>query len=310
VVKKDLLSIYDLSAGEIKAIVKKAIVIKNKNTRSDALGGKTLGILLEKPSTRTAVSFAVAAQALGCAVIFLNAQEMQLLRGESIADTAKVLSFYLSALVIRTQEHCRCEEFAKNAQIPVINGLTDFEHPCQILADIMTIIELVKIKTFEALRKLKIVYVGCANNVSNSLLGCAAILGLDLTLVSPKYQKTDEDALRKALAYALSTGAEIKITSDVDATSRADVIYTDAWTSMGQTPDKKKNRDLQPYQVNEEMLKKASATCAVLHCMPIVRGEEITPEVADRCQDSILAAARNRMYLIKKADYLNATCAV
>jgi ornithine carbamoyltransferase len=298
--KKDLLSIYDLSAKEIKAILSKAIELKSKKKYLDVFKGKTLGLLLEKPSTRTMVSFSVAMAQLGGAPIFLNVEKMQRSRGESIHDTSLVLSRFLDALMIRAFKHADVEEFAKYSTVPVINGLTDYEHPCQILADIMTIMEFHKVKTVEALKKIKIIFTGDSNNIVNSLLAIAAVLGLDLTIISPKEYSTKKEVLSKALEYTPSTGAEIKITSDINAAKNADVIYTDVWTSMGfEAEEKKRKKILASYQVNSELLKKASSKCIVLHCLPALRGEEITAEIMDKYKSSIFTQAENRLHAQK-----------
>ncbi|MDR1926998.1 MAG: ornithine carbamoyltransferase [Endomicrobium sp.] len=299
-VKKDLLSVYDLSAKEVKSILTESLELKNSKKCLDVFRGKTLGLLLEKPSTRTMVSFAVAMTQLGGTSIFLNVEKMQRSRGESIHDTALVLSHYLDGLMVRAFKHSDVEEFAKYSTIPVINGLTDYEHPCQILADIMTIMELHRIKTVDSLKKIKIVYIGDSNNIANSLLAVAAILGLDLTIISPKEYSTKKEVLNKALKYTPSTGAEIKITSDVDAAKNADVIYTDVWISMGfEAEEKRRKKIFAPYQVNGELLKKVSSKCVVLHCRPAIRGEEITADIMDKYESSIFTEAANRLHAQK-----------
>jgi len=297
--KKDLLSIYDLTEKEIKALLVKAFELKSKKKHLTELTGKTLGLIFEKPSTRTMVSFAAAMIQLGGSPILLNSQNLQRKRGESVHDTSLVLSSYVDALMIRAFKHSDVEEFAKFSSIPVINGLTDYEHPCQILADIMTIMELHKIKA-EGLKKLKIVYVGDANNVANSLLAAAAVLGLDFTLICPKEYAPKKAILDKALKYTTQSGAEIKITSDINEAKNSDVIYTDVWISMGSESEaKKRKKAFAPYQVNAELLKKASPKCIVLHCLPAVRGEEITAEIMDKYETSIFTQAQNRLYAQK-----------
>ncbi|OEG71919.1 ornithine carbamoyltransferase, partial [Candidatus Endomicrobiellum trichonymphae] len=237
---------------------------------------------------------------LGGTPVFLNTENLQRKRGESIHDTAIVLSRYLNGLMIRSFKHSDLEEFAKYSTVSVINGLTNHEHPCQILADIMTIMELYKTKTVEALKKIKIVYTGDSNNISNSLLAISAVLGLDFTLISPKEYSPKRGILNKALEYTSSTGAEIKITSDINDAKNADVIYTDVWTSMGfEAEEKKRKKIFAPYQVNSELLKKASSKCIVLHCLPAIRGEEITEEVMDKYENSIFTQAENRLYVQK-----------
>jgi ornithine carbamoyltransferase len=298
--KRDLLSVYDLSAKEIKNILNSAFELKFKKKNLSDLNGKILGLIFEKPSTRTMVSFAAAMVQLGGAPMLLNADNLQRKRGESIHDTALVLSGYLSALMIRAFKHEDVAEFAKYSSVPVINGLTDYEHPCQILADIMTVMELHKVKTAEALKKLKIVFTGDANNVANSLLAASAVLGLDFTLICPKDYVPKKAVLDKALQYTAQTGAQIRITDDVSASENADVIYTDVWTSMGMEKEEaKRKKAFAPYQVNSDMLKKASPKCIVLHCLPAIRGEEITSEIMEKYEKSIFTQAENRLHAQK-----------
>ncbi|WP_374128571.1 ornithine carbamoyltransferase [Candidatus Endomicrobiellum agilis] len=298
--KKDLLSIYDLSAKEIKALLSKSFEFKSRKKSLDVFKGKILGLIFEKPSTRTMVSFTTAMLQLGGTPVFLNTENLQRKRGESVHDTAAVLSRYLNGIMVRAFKHSDVEEFAKYSTIPVINGLTDYEHPCQILADIMTIMEFHKAKTIGALKKIKIVFTGDSNNIANSLLAISAVLGLDFTLISPKEYLPKKEILNKALGYTSSTGAAIKITSDVGEAKNADVIYTDVWTSMGfEAEERKRKKAFSPYQVNGELLKKASSKCIVLHCLPAIRGEEITEEIMDKYEDSIFTQAENRLYVQK-----------
>jgi ornithine carbamoyltransferase len=298
--KKDLLSIYDLSAKEIKGVLNKAFELKGKRKHLGVFKGKILGLIFEKPSTRTMVSFTAAMLQLGGTPVFLNMENLQCKRGESIHDTAMVLSRYLNGLMIRSFKHYDLEEFAKYSIVPVINGLTDHEHPCQILADIMTVMELHKTETFEALKKIKIVYVGDSNNIANSLLAISAVLGLDFTLISPKEYSPKSEILNKALEHTSSTGAEIKITSDINDAKNADVIYTDVWTSMGfETEEKNRKKIFAPYQVNSKLLKSASSRCVVLHCLPAIRGKEITEEIMNKYENSIFTQAENRLFVQK-----------
>jgi ornithine carbamoyltransferase len=298
--KKDLLSIYDLSLKEIKNLLSKAFELKKKRKPLDVFRGKTLGLMLEKPSTRTMVSFSAAMVQLGGTPIFLNIEKMQRSRGESIHDTAIVLSRYLDGLMIRAFKHSDIEEFAKYSTVPVINGLTDREHPCQILADVMTMMEFHKITNPSDLKKIKVVYIGDGNNIANSLLAIASVLGMDLTLIAPKEYLTNRELLNKSLEYIPKSKAQIKVTSDINAIDNADVIYTDVWTSMGFEAEEKKRKKLfTPYQVNAELLKKASSKCIVLHCLPAVRGEEISEDIMAKYEDSIFAQAQNRLHVQK-----------
>lgn len=298
--KKDILSIYDLSDKEIKALLNKAFELKSKKKHITDLTGKTLGLIFEKPSTRTMVSFAAAMVQLGGFPVILNAQNLQRKRGESIHDTSLALSGYLDCIMIRAFKHSDVEEFAKYSTVPVINGLTDREHPCQILADVMTIMEFHKITTLGDLKKIKIVYIGDGNNISNSLLAIASVLGMNLTLIAPKEYLTGKELLNKSLEYISKSKAEIKVTSDINAAKNADVLYTDVWTSMGaEAEEKKRKKAFAPYQINAELLKKASSKCIVLHCLPAIRGEEITADIMDKYEYGIFTQAENRLHAQK-----------
>lgn len=299
-INKDLLSIYDLSSKEIKVLLKKAFELKSKKKYLDVFKGKTLGIILEKPSTRTMVSFAVAMTQLGGTSVFLTEEKMQRSRGESIYDTSKVLSKYLNALMIRALKHSDLLEFSKFCSIPIINGLTDYEHPCQILADIMTMMELLKARNVEILKKAKIVYIGDSNNITNSLVAVSAVLGLNLTVVSPLKYQVNASFLKKAVGYNNITNSKIKVTDDVLAVKNADVIYTDVWASMGFESEKSKRKKFfAPYQVNSDLMKKTSPKCIVLHCLPALRGEEITSTIMEKYENSIFTQAENRLYAQK-----------
>jgi ornithine carbamoyltransferase len=302
---KDLLSIYDLSAEEINKLLSDAFDLKTKK-RTDIFKQKTLGLIFEKHSTRTQVSFAAAMVHLGGVPLILNVDKMQSKRGEPIHDTALVLSSYLDGLIIRSFKHKDVEEFAKYSSIPVINALTDLEHPCQILADIMTIMELRKIKTISELRKLKIVYTGDGNNnIVNSLLAISAILGLKFFIISPKEYQPKKELFDKALIFASKTNAEIKAVSDISEVQDADAVYTDVWTSMGfENETEIRKKILPPYQINSNLLLKVSKNCIVLHCLPAVRGEEITAEVMTKYEKSIFTEAENRLH-IQKAILMN-----
>lgn len=298
--KKDLLSVYDLGVEEISVLLEETFRLKSEKKYLDVFKGKALGMIFEKPSTRTRVSFSVAMIQLGGLPVSLESENLQRKRGESIQDTAVVLSSYLSGLVIRAFRHCDIEEFAKYSKIPVINALSDKEHPCQSLADIMTIMELHGVKTIEDLKKFKIVYIGDSNNVANSLLAISAVLGLNFTLMSPQQYLPKKDILDKASEYISLSKAEIKITSDIDEIKDADVVYTDVWISMGYENEKKnRKRIFMPYQVNKELLKKTSSKCIVLHCLPAIRGDEITAEVMDKYRYSIFTQAENRLHTQK-----------
>lgn len=298
--KKDVLSIYDLTSKEIWAIIQSAIKLKKQKKSKFQLKGKTIGLIFEKPSTRTMVSFSAAMSQEDGTPLILDIKKLQTTRGESVYDTAHVLSRYLDAIVIRAFKHSYIEEFAKNSSVPVINALTDAEHPCQILADLMTIIEKYKIKTLKELKKLKISFVGDANNVANSWLGVSAVLGLNFLLLGPKQYAPKKDLLDKALKVAKITGAKIKISDDIEDVKGSDVIYTDVWISMGEEKESvQRHKAFVKYQVNEDLLKKANKNCIVLHCLPAVRGEEISATVMAKQESNIFEEAENRLHIHK-----------
>ncbi|MDR0915348.1 MAG: ornithine carbamoyltransferase [Endomicrobium sp.] len=299
---KHLLSIYDLSKQNIYELLYQAFEFKkNKEHNHNICYRKTLGLMFDKPSTRTIVSFIVAMTQLSGNPIVLDVNNLQLKHRESIQDTAMVLSQYLDSIVIRTFDHHNIEKFAKFSSIPIINGLTNSEHPCQVLSDIMTIMELYNINTVKDLAKLNIVYIGDgSNNISCSLLGIVAILGLHYTIISPSMYCPKIDVLNKSLLYSSSSKANIKVTTNIDEIHNADVIYTDVWTSMGYENERyTRKQSLMPYQVNSILLQKASKNCIVLHCLPAVKGEEITSDIMERYKYSIIKQSENKLYMQK-----------
>ncbi|MDR3049242.1 MAG: ornithine carbamoyltransferase [Elusimicrobiota bacterium] len=298
--KKDLLSIYDLSAKEIEFLLKQSFKLKKSKKLNSTLKGKILGMIFEKNSTRTMVSFASAMLQLGGNPIILNSQNMQRARGETIHDTALTLSSYLDGVMIRAFNHKDVCELAQYSSIPVINGLTDSEHPCQILGDIMTVMELLRIKNVKNLKKVKLVFCGDgSNNIVNSLIAIAAVLGLDFTIVSPKDYFPQADILDKSLKYK-NTGAKIKVTENILDAKSADVIYTDVWVSMGfEKEAEARKKALTPYQVNSKLLQNASPRAIVLHCLPAKRGEEITDAIMSQYEHSIFTQAENRLHIQK-----------
>lgn len=296
---KDFLALADHSPETIKALLKIAAQLKEahlKGEKSTPLKGKILGMIFEKPSTRTRVSFEAGMLQLGGQAIYLNGNEMQLGRGEPISDTAKVLSHYVDAIMIRTFEHSRVEELAEHATIPVINGLTDMAHPCQALADLMTIQE-VKGK----LAGLKMAYIGDGNNVAHSLMMAAAKTGMKMAVASPEGYEPNQSVYKLAKDVAGETGAEIIITNDPkEAAADADVIYTDVWTSMGQEEENEiRLKAFAGYQVNEELVRKAKEDFMFLHCLPAKRGEEVSPEVIDGKNSYVFQQAGNRLHAQK-----------
>ena len=297
---KDLLSIHNLSTDEVEEILDFAAELKamqKAGVEHKLLAGKTLGMIFEKSSTRTRVSFEVGIFQLGGTGLFLSSRDLQLGRGEPIKDTARVLSRYLDGIMIRTFEQAKVEELAKFAKIPVINGLTDLLHPCQVLTDLLTIREH-KGKNFRA---LKMAYVGDGNNMTNSYLYGAAKVGMTLAVATPEGYKPNQKVFDNALADAEETGANLSWTENpVDAVHDADIIATDTWASMGQEAEHDARKKIfAPYQVNKNLLSHASKNAIVLHCLPAYRGEEITDEVLEDNAHVIFDEAENRLHTQK-----------
>ncbi len=290
--KRDFLTLADFNKAEILSLLDRAIEMKKTSAPAGApLAGRSVGLMFEKASTRTRVSFEAAIYQLGAHSIYMNPNDIQLGRGETAGDTARVLSSYMDAIIIRTFEHERVEEFAKYSRVPVINGLTDRHHPCQGLADLMTMLE-----KKGRLEGLKVAYIGDGNNVANSLLEGASMLKMDLSIACPEGFEPDPLVLEKAMK---SPGKnEIVVLRDPkEAAGRSDVIYTDVWVSMGQEKksDGKKDR-FKNYQINDALLSCAKPDAIVMHCLPAHRGEEITDEVMDGPRSVIFEQAENRLY--------------
>ncbi len=296
---RDLICLHDFTPAEIAAILELAGDLKvkqKKNIPHAALPGRTLGMIFQKSSTRTRVSFEVAMYQLGGYSLFLSTNDLQLGRGETIQDTARVLSRYLDGIMIRTYKHTDVEELAKYADIPVINGLTDLQHPCQVLADLQTVLE-----RKGRLKGLKMAYVGDGNNVCHSLLfGCAKV-GMDIAVASPEGYKPDAEVVRLAKEDAADTGAQIDIVTDpVEAAAGADVVVTDVWASMGQEVERDRRiRVLAPYQVNPELVRHAKPDYLFLHCLPAHRGEEVVDEIIDGTHSAVWDEAENRLHAQK-----------
>ena len=299
--KKDLISIFDLSIADMWGLLKTAAKLKKAKKPARMLAGKSLGLIFEKPSTRTTVSFAVAMNQLGGFPLILNPQNLQRRRGETIKDTARTLSRYLDSIVIRAFRHADIEEFARWSSVPVINGLSDREHPCQVMGDILTIMEKKNISTPKELAKIKVVFVGDGNNMANTWIGAAAILGFKFTLARPDGYGPDDTMLKRSLVVAKKTKASIEIVEDpIEAVKNADAIYTDVWTSMGEESEAENRRVVfRPYQVNPDLISKAKKGCVVMHCLPAIRGEEITDEVMDSHDSAIFDQAENRLHIQK-----------
>lgn len=292
---KDLLTVADLSKDEIFRIFKLTKKLK-KNKNKKYLKNKVLGMIFEKPSTRTRVSFEVGIYQLGGIGLYLNKNDLQLGRGETIKDTALTLSRYLDAIMIRAFSHQTILELAKYATIPVINGLSDLLHPCQALSDFFTISEFKK-----DFKNIKIGYIGDGNNVANSLTITAAKLGSKIILASPEGYFINQEIYKLSLEFASESGAEIILTDNIkEAAMNADVLYTDVWVSMGQENEKDKKMEIfKNYQINNEILKLAKSDVIVMHCLPAHRGEEITDEVMDGTNSVVFHQAENRLHTQK-----------
>lgn len=292
----DLISIFDLTHAELEGLVERGEELKRKRKEglkaSHELEGKTLALIFEKPSTRTRVSFEVAMHELGGNVISLNWNELQLGRGERVRETARVLSSYVDAVMIRAYRHDTVEEFAKYALIHVINGLTDLEHPCQTLADLMTIKEYK-----QNFAGVTVVWLGDGNNVCNSLIGGAAITGMNIRVACPEGYEPAKGVVERAKKM----GGEVVITENAEeAAVDADVLYTDVWVSMGEEEERdKRKRDLKNYQLNEDLVKVAKEDAIIMHCMPVHIGEEITEGVLNSENSVIFEQAENRLHAQK-----------
>jgi len=283
--------------GDILDILRTAEEMKKKRDLDDQpLKGKVLAMIFEKSSTRTRVSFEVGMIELGGFAVTLNTKDLQMGRGETVADTARVLSRYVDGIMYRAYEHEMVMELAKHATVPVINGLDNFEHPCQIMADLLTVKE-----HLGKLKGIKMAYVGDGNNVCNSLmLGCAMV-GMDLSCGCPKGYEPDPGVLKKAKAIAKKNKCQLKVVeSPKEAAKDADVVYTDVWVSMGQEEEQKlREKIFKPYQVNADLMSVAHKKAIVMHCLPAHRGMEITDEVIDSKASVVLDQAENRLHAQK-----------
>jgi len=291
--QSDLLSLADLSSGQILRLLALAQQLQAQ-PQPHLLTGKTLGLFFRKASTRTRVSFLTAMYQLGGQAIDLNPNAVQIGRGEPIRDTARVLSSYLDVLVIRTFAHQELEEFADHSSIPIINALTDQEHPCQILADLLTI------QTYWGdLEGLRLVYLGDGNNVAHSLLLGGVLMGMEVCLATPENYRPDPAFIQ--LAQRLNPQAKLALTSDPRAAAQgAQILYTDVWTSMGQEEESSQRlKDFAGFTLDNSLLKLADPRAIVLHCLPAHRGEEITEEVLEGPQSQVWAQAANRLHAQK-----------
>jgi ornithine carbamoyltransferase len=296
---KDLLSVNDLSVDEVYRIFDLAQQLKSKQKKGEPhqlLKGKTLGMIFQKASTRTRVSFEAGMWHLGGTALFLSANDLQIGRGEPVKDTARVLSRYLDGIMIRTFSHAEVEELAHYADIPVINGLTDYLHPCQALTDVFTVVE----RKGKA-KGLKMAYVGDGNNMVNALLHTCAKVGMDVSVATPPAYAPSPQVVLEAKAAAAEHGSKVTLVTDPkEAAVGADVLYTDVWASMGKEDEQAiRRRAFAGYQINEALLKLAKPDAIVMHCLPAHRGEEITDAVLEGPQSAVFDEAENRLHVQK-----------
>lgn len=294
----DLLSLYDFTKEEIEEFLKSGETLKIKSKigeNSPVLAGKKLGLIFEKPSTRTRVSFEVAMYELGGHAIYLSSNELQLKRGETIADTAKVLSRYLDGIMARVFFHKDIVELAKFADIPVINGLSDMFHPCQVLGDLLTIKE-----KKGRLDGIRLTYLGDGNNVCHSLMLGGVKMGMQIVVSTPIEYKPDKEVINWVKEDEKKYKGEVLLIEDpVEAIKGSDVVYTDVWVSMGQEDSETKKKILSPYQVNEKIIKNAKKDFIFMHCLPAHRGEEVVDEVIDSENSVVFDQAENRLHIQK-----------
>lgn len=297
--KKDFLEISHYSSQDLQYLLDLAVALKHElkeGGNAPILGGKVLGMIFQKPSLRTRVSFDMAMRQLGGDALYLSPSEIGLGQRESIADVARVLSGYVDALMARVFSHSHIEELAEWSTIPVINGLSDYNHPCQAMADALTIFE-----EFGTLQGLNVAYIGDGNNVAVSLMHICTKLGANFTIANPEDYDIVPVAIERANLFAQSSGSSLRFLRDPRAAVKdAQVIYTDTWTSMGQEEETKKREQVfPPYQVNRQLVSEASKDVIVLHCLPAHRGQEITDEVADGSHSRLFPQAHNRLHAQK-----------
>lgn len=297
--KKDFLTIHDFTSEEIENMLKLGLKLKAETKAGIAhpvLKGKTLGMIFSKSSTRTRVSFEVGMTQLGGYPLFLSSNDIQLGRGESVYDTANVLSRFLDGIMIRTYDHKDVEDLAKYASIPVINGLTDLLHPCQVMADLMTAYEHKR-----RLEGLKMAYLGDGNNMAHSLMyGCAKV-GMDIYVATPKDYMCNDEIVENATADAKQKGSCVVVTNDPkEAIKDADIVYSDTWVSMGQESEKEERiKVFMPYQIDKKMFSYAKDDAIFMHCLPAYRGYEVTSDVIDGKNSVIFDEAENRLHAQK-----------
>ncbi len=293
--KRDFISFTDLTKEEVLEIIDYAKKLKKDKFYDQTLKGKSIGLIFMKQSTRTRLSFEVGVYQMGGQPIYISGSTTQLSRGEDIKDTARVMSRYLDGIVIRTFSHQEVEELGKYSDIPVINALTDYQHPCQVLADLMTIDEV-----FGRLSTLKLAYVGDGNNMANTLLLACALMGIDISVATPPNYEPNGKAVLESLEIAKKTGAKINITNNPkEAVLDADVLYTDVWVSMGQEDDKNKKHIFKDFTINSDLVAIAKPHAIVMHCLPAHKGEEISEDIFEKFSDVIFSEAENRLHVQK-----------
>jgi len=297
--KKDLLAVSDLTPKDIEKILKRASVLKKmlkKGKTPQTLKGKSLGMIFEKSSTRTRVSFEVGMFQLGGQALFLSSNDLQIGRGEPVADTARTLSRYVDGIMIRTFAQATLEDLALHATVPVINGLTDLHHPCQALADLLTVQEKRK-----KLKGLKLAYIGDGNNVANSLIQACVKVGMHFSIACPPGYELNSAIMNAAKKEAQQTRSVMELTNDpFRAAKNADVVYTDVWASMGQEAEHAKRvKAFRGYQVDAQLMKTAARNALAMHCLPAHRGEEIAADVIDGPQSVVFEEAENRLHVQK-----------
>jgi ornithine carbamoyltransferase len=297
--KKDLVSLADLSPADIQGLLDEAVALKAQlkgGGNAPVLAGKTLAMVFQKPSLRTRVSFEMAMRQVGGDALYLSPDEIGLGKRESVTDVARVLSRYVDAIMARVFDHAHVVELARHATVPVINGLSDFSHPCQGLADLLTIYE-----RFGRLAGVTLSYVGDGNNVLTSLLFGGSKLGMRVVAAIPPGYEPARQVVAMAEEFAAASGGSVVVANDPhEAVRQADVIYTDVWTSMGQEEERERRlRVFTPYQVNARLVAEAGPGVIVMHCLPAHRGEEITDEVIDGPHSVVFDQAENRMHAQK-----------
>ncbi|MEE8120542.1 MAG: ornithine carbamoyltransferase [Anaerolineales bacterium] len=296
---RHFIALADYSSAELTTMLELALQLKKERKdggNKPLFSGKVLAMVFQKPSLRTRVSFDMAMRHLGGDALYLSPAEIGLGRRESIADVSRVLSGYVDAVMARVFEHEHILELAKHSSIPVINGLSDFNHPCQAMADMLTILE-----SFNKLTDLRMAFIGDGNNVAVSLAFACSKLGMHFTIASPEGYDLPQAVINEAEGLAAATGSKIQQTRDpIAAVQGADVIYTDTWTSMGQEDEAQKRKEVfAPFQVNEKLVGSATDDVIVMHCLPAHRGEEITDDVADGSHSVIFQQAENRLHAQK-----------